>query len=69
MKKVILLAFVAATALTSCKKDWTCECTDNGTSLGTVTIENKTKATAKTACEGNNVTYQAVAPGVKCELK
>ena len=47
MKKILLLAFVAATAFTSCKKDWTCECTDNGTSLGTFQIENKSKATAK----------------------
>ncbi|MBL7773457.1 MAG: hypothetical protein JNM95_11395 [Chitinophagaceae bacterium] len=69
MKKILLLAFVAATAFTSCKKDWTCECTDNGTSLGTFQIENKSKATAKTACEGNNATYSALYPGVKCELK
>lgn len=39
------------------------------TSLGTFQIENKSKATAKTACEGNNATYSALYPGVKCELK
>ncbi len=70
MKKLLLLAFVAGTfMMTSCKKDWTCECKDGSTSLGTFEITNKTKATAKTACEGNNATFKAVYPGVSCNLK
>jgi hypothetical protein len=69
MKKVLLLAIVATSfGMTSCKKDYTCECKDGSTVLGTVTIK-ETKSKAKTACEGNNATYAAIASGVSCNLK
>jgi hypothetical protein len=52
MKKLSLIfagLFMVAMTLTSCKKDWTCKCTVGGMSAN-YTIENATKADAKTAC-------------------
>lgn len=53
MKKLALLCaglLFVAVAFSSCKKDWTCKCTINGVSVD-YTIEQKTKADAKTACD------------------
>ncbi|MCC6370933.1 MAG: hypothetical protein IT236_08015 [Bacteroidia bacterium] len=56
MKKTILtVAVIAGFAMTSCKKDYTCECVtkDNGTVVSTVsTTINTTKSKAKDACSG-----------------
>ena len=68
MKKVLLIAVAGMFVLTSCKKDWTCDCTTNitPTSLG---VENgadpsssniqfplteQTKSSAKTNCDALN---------------
>lgn len=66
MKKITLLAAViAAFTFTSCKKDYTCECsvTSNGlTVTGSTTIKD-TKKKAKDAC-----TAKATA-GATCAIK
>lgn len=63
MKKVLLLAIVAtAFGLTSCKKDYTCECTILGTT-SSVKYTNVKKADAKKSCEALNQV------GVSCSLK
>ena len=69
MKKLFTLALViGAFSLTSCKKDWTCECKDTSTGVVDFTFTQKsTKAKAKTWCEAFNSTYSSV--GDKCELK
>ena len=49
MKKLALIfagLLLMAVTLTSCKKDWTCVCGNIN-----YTIENSTKADAKTACD------------------
>lgn len=60
MKKLLLVAAVAMFAMTSCKKDYTCECTStvgqNGSttsSTSTTTLKAK-KADAKKACESTS---------------
>lgn len=66
MKKIAPIAAIAlfAVAFTSCKKDWTCSCDDGQGGKTEMTIQNTTKALAKTACEGNNIGIQT-----GCELK
>lgn len=65
MKKVVV-AVVAVLALASCTKDWTCECSLNGTPVGSSTIKDKTKADAKTECES---TGSVGAWTYDCEIK
>ena len=57
MKKFVLFVAAAATlGLTSCKKDWTCDCSYSDGEGGTVTtsepINGKTKKDAEALCEG-----------------
>ncbi|PBQ34003.1 hypothetical protein CNR22_20215 [Sphingobacteriaceae bacterium] len=60
MRKVLLVAAVAMFAMTSCKKEYTCECTatvgQNGSTTSTTastTIKDK-KDDAKTTCENGS---------------
>ncbi|HRP52841.1 MAG TPA: hypothetical protein PLI97_04970 [Fluviicola sp.] len=55
MKKVLFFgAIVTLVGLTSCKKEWTCECNVFGTTISAKT-EKMTKADAKKDCEdGSN---------------
>lgn len=69
MKKIMLLATVAlAFGMTSCKKDWTCECKDSGGVDFTYT-QKSTKAKAKTWCEAWNTSYKATSSTGSCDLK
>lgn len=68
MKKIILVAAVATFALgmTSCKKDYTCDCsyTSGGsTATSSSTIKNAKKSDAKAACTALQV------GGFTCTLK
>lgn len=67
MKKITSVAAIALLALsfTSCKKDYTCECSIDGTVIGSTTI-NATKSDAKTACEQNAT---AGGTSVSCVIK
>lgn len=65
MKKLftlIAVAFVAAIVLPSCKKDWTCSCTDSNGDVYEWSIENSRKPEAKLVCEG----YMSI--GTDCDL-
>ncbi len=72
MKKIVLsiaaLALVATT-MTSCKKEYTCECT--ATVLGFTTTASSTikdtKKKAKEACEKGNAS--AAGSSVSCKIK
>lgn len=67
MKKIFILAVVAgAFTMTSCKKDWTCEC-KNSTGTYPITFTKVSKADAKKACDTWNTTYSA--SGGSCSLK
>jgi hypothetical protein len=66
MKKITFILgglFLMTIALTSCKKDYTCECTTGGIKTET-TLSNTTKKLATDACEAGNVSGL-----VTCELK
>ncbi len=56
MKKIIAIAAMAVLVLSSCKKDYTCECTTTGNGQ-TATASSTVKATkkdAKEACESGS---------------
>lgn len=65
MKKLIVLVSVAVLALSSCKKDHTCECTVG--SITNKTTIKETKKKAKETCEKGNSTVAGIE--TKCELK
>ncbi len=54
MKKLLTLlivAFVGAVVLPSCKKDWTCVCVDSNGNESSYTINDSRKPEAELACE------------------
>ena len=80
MKKTILLfVAIAGLAMTSCKKDYTCECTTSSTVPGytsstmKATIKDVSKKTAKDVC--NKTTSESTYSGVTyvttqdCQIK
>lgn len=68
MKKLFVAAFVigAVTVVTSCKKDYTCECTVLGFT-GDTTLVDYSKKDAKAYCDGQNTA--AAIFGGSCSLK
>ena len=70
MKKIMLVAAVAVCVLSSCKKDYTCECTttDNGTVIQTVTYTGKMKKSdSESWCSANKV--EVGSTKMECKLK
>lgn len=67
MRKIAPIAAIAlfAVAFTSCKKDYTCTCTDS-TGTDTYTIKDVKKAEAKTACTAWDNLYKI--DGGSCSL-
>lgn len=72
MKKVLFVAVLALAGLTSCKKDWSCECQINSGGA-TVTqpypIADASKADAKTACDAYQTQANLVGSTISCNLK
>ena len=54
MKKVLLVAVAGMFVLASCKKDYTCECTESGLVYKYTLTESK-KAAAAAVCEGKGI--------------
>ncbi|MBS1683418.1 MAG: hypothetical protein JSS76_01600 [Bacteroidetes bacterium] len=53
MKKIaIILGIIATVSLGSCKKDWTCSCTDQSGNNTYHTVPNATISDAKKTCNG-----------------
>jgi hypothetical protein len=68
MKKLVLLSFAlmtSAVVFTSCKKDYTCTCTDSSGFSASVTIHT-TKKKATDACTADASVYGS---GVTCAIK
>lgn len=69
----ILIAACFISALTSCKKDWTCVCNTNTgiKNSNTIYIEQVNKKTAKDRCKLHDKTYQngSVTVVETCELQ
>jgi len=78
MKKIHIITIAAALLLTlglsSCKKDYTCQCTTSQTGMSpivtTSTIHGK-HSDAKSACEGGSstTTYGGITTTVACVIK
>jgi hypothetical protein len=73
MKKLLLVAAVAAFTMTSCKKDYTCECTvtTGGISVvGTTTVKD-TKKKAKETCEKGTTSSSVlgISSTTTCKIK
>ena len=53
MKKLVVFMGVLAlfVGTTSCKKDWTCTCSDNAYTYGSYAIEDATKKDAQAECD------------------
>jgi hypothetical protein len=63
MKKVLLIAAVACMAMTSCKKDYTCECTTTSNAPGASSVSGSAatgkmkKADAESKCNEGDKSY------------
>lgn len=76
MKKVTFLCAIALMGLlSSCKKDWTCECTLSYGSISTkraFPLTNQTKSSATTNCDAMKTNFSnmtSVGYSTNCELK
>ena len=70
MKKLLTLAVIlGAFSMTSCKKDYVCECKDAAGTVDFTYNQNSSKAKAKTWCTLFNTSYSASEPGGSCSLK
>lgn len=71
MKKLLSIAVVSAAliSLSSCKKDYTCECTSTSSEsvLSTLQIPDSKKSDAQSACDAWEAQYAIL--GLTCELK
>ncbi len=72
MKNLFILTVFALIALTSCKKDYTCNCTltyDGETSAGLSYTINDTKSKAEDKCDEYDITETEFTVGNVCEIK
>ena len=60
---ILLMLFV----FSSCKKDWTCECSATGITSSSAEISKKTKKNAQDDCDALAASYKAA--GGNCTLK
>ncbi len=70
MKKIIVFgafAVLGVVALSSCKKDYTCTCTINGSSAST-TYKDVKKKDAEASCESLETTSKILDPGASCSI-
>lgn len=69
MKKITLVAVVllVCASMTSCKKDWTCTCSDPTGDSETIAIKDKKKKDAQSACNTLDVLWAT--GGGSCVLK
>lgn len=67
MKKVLVLGLFGAMALASCKKDWTCKCTNSLAGSSSSTIADMTKKDAKAECDKGDGSAGGIT--VDCELQ
>ncbi len=71
-KSIAILSLVAFSTIfmSSCKKDYTCECVfTNGTPTISLPIEKAKKGDAEDTCDAAKSTYTLADPAVSCKLK
>lgn len=68
---ILGVAFLAAVLLSSCKKEYTCECTytAGGTSMTTSATIKDTKKKAEDACKALEIAVPGTTVSWNCELK
>jgi hypothetical protein len=69
MKKVMIFGAIALFGLSSCKKDWTCNCAitvNSATTKISYPLTNQTKSSASTTCDAFDTNYGEFGA---CELK
>lgn len=71
MKNTLLVAVFASLAMTSCKKDYTCECTGAGLPQQYSSTEYKKvkKKDAKASCDNISATYKSYGADISCSVK
>ena len=71
MKKYIAIsafAVLGVVALSSCKKDWTCSCTINGTTGSAATYKDTKKSDAKASCDALQSLAIIGDPSASCSI-
>ncbi|MDB5282237.1 MAG: hypothetical protein JWO06_1312 [Bacteroidota bacterium] len=72
MKKIFLalgLVVVLSTGLSSCKKDWSCICTDQSGNQNSQTINNETLIDARSKCKSMSYTNTTLGTSTSCSLQ
>ena len=70
MKKVALLAAVVGMfSMTSCKKDYTCECSGDSEYTSNVEIKKAKKKDAEATCDAAETSYKMIDDAASCSLK
>lgn len=71
MKKVLLVAAITSLAMSSCKKDYTCECSGTGLPQQYSYKEYKKvkKKDAKASCDNISATYKSYGADISCAVK
>ncbi len=69
MKKFFLISAVVLAGFSSCRKDRTCNCSQNGTNLGSFSYINVTRSEGNKYCQSQQNQYQTTNPGTSCVLK
>ena len=70
MKRILIAAtmlVMVTTGLTSCKKDWSCQCTDQSGNSTSFAINNETLLNARAKCK--NMDYSTGATSESCSLQ
>lgn len=70
MKKIFLiLAVIAMVGLNSCKKDWSCQCTNQNGSTTSTAINNETLLNARAKCKDMNSSNSILGTSETCSLQ
>lgn len=71
MKKLLVLGLVLGglAAMTSCRKDYTCDCSFSSGEDLTIPLDNYKKSEAEDACNSAETTYQNADSDASCTLK
>jgi len=70
MKKLmtIMAAVLLVTSFASCKKDYTCECSVDGSNI-VIPLNGYKKKDATSSCDAAETTYKNGDPNASCTLK
>ena len=67
MKKVLAVAILGVIVLSSCKKDYTCECKGDMINIS-IAMDKQKKKDAENSCDAAETTYKGGDASVNCTL-